>query len=94
MSKFRGEGGKKKSLILLVAILALFSVTAYAASAISQRFVVRNWKAAVEELDPEEQGEVDQDEAEEQAAPVDDHSEEIELEGEGEACVNIGWSEG
>lgn len=80
----------KKLLVLLVVILAVPSLTAYAASSTSRRFVVRNWKAPIT-LDSTTSDSTDEVETEEPGkpeepttpAPTDDVEPE-ETEGQGD----------
>lgn len=83
----------KKLLVLLVVILAIPSLTAYAASSTSRRFVVRNWKAEIpveDEAVPEETMEPEESaEPEEPVEPVDDQTEPLDDEDESPADEEV-----
>lgn len=64
----RSGAEMKKLLVLLVVILAVPSLTAYAASSTSRRFVVRNWKAPIT-LDSTTPDSTDEVETEEPGKP-------------------------
>lgn len=68
----RSGAEMKKLLVLLVVILAVPSLTAYAASSTSRRFVVRNWKAPItlDSTTPDSTDEVETEEPEEPTTPA------------------------
>lgn len=50
--RIAAEAGMKRIIVLFVVIMALPTVSAYAAFSTSRRFVVRNWKAEIPSLTP------------------------------------------
>ena len=89
----------KKLLVLLVVILAIPTVSAYAASSTSRRFVVRNWKAEIpteDEVKPEAAEEPEETmepeetaEPEDPVEPVDDQTEPPDDEDESPADEEV-----